>query len=212
MKTKTTSTNPKRKTSVPKSKIKTPKAKKIKSSRKSSKKTSVKQIVIKTKKVEIEEQSTIKELSFSELIPMSYDDVVIHEDNGIHSLTIAPYFTKDKLKNWFKGKGGIFSKDYRNYLKNKKEVGQYFLISNKDEKNIIRLIEDKYLEDFKSANFVDGQIGNKSYMLFKKLDKNEKLTSTYISDVDYSINYLHDKINLITEDEGLSLFTNEDIA
>jgi hypothetical protein len=176
---------------APAKKIKKPviKKKETKIKPQKTKKTILKKIESKIKK-HVNELTTIKELTFNEMIPMSFDDVVIHSDDGIHSLTIASYFTKDKLKLWFKGRGGIFSKDYRKFLKEDSTVGKYMLIKDGNEKLIIRIIEDEQLEDFKVAKFVDGKIGDKSYMIFKKLSKTEKITSTHISDVDENIHHI----------------------
>jgi hypothetical protein len=119
----------------------------------------------------------IKDLKISDIIPQSYNDVIITIMDGYHTLHLPPTMEKGKFKTWRKSAGGMFSKDVLNFSR-KKEHGKYVLIEGRGERKIVRLIEDEELNEFKHFKLVKGIVKDKPYMILKKLSPGEKLTNT----------------------------------
>ena len=138
----------------------------------------------------------VKDIEISELIPSVIDNVIVYIDDT----TLVKEVVQDlpinmggiSFRNWRNNKGGIFARDVRLFIENKPH-GKYAMILNKDEKTIIRLIEDEELRTFSTLKLLDGKIKDKAYMIFKKLNNGEKIIS--------SKRYIEEKMPMISEEK-----------
>lgn len=119
----------------------------------------------------------VTDISIDQLIPNVIDKFIVHIFEGHHTVIIPMTYTGINFANWRKGRGGIFSKDVLNYTL-KKPYGKYAILKTVDLHYVIRLIEDEELDLFDRLKLIDGKIKDKSYMIFKKLDENLKLSSS----------------------------------
>lgn len=126
----------------------------------------------------------IKDLKIEEIYPNSIDNVIVNIING-ESITLLPSnMSSDNFRKWVKGRGGIFKKDITKFSKGK-PTGRYILIEGKEERKIVRLIEDDEIKLFESQGLIDGKIKDKPYMLIRSLKPEQNLTSLdrYINDI-----------------------------
>lgn len=119
----------------------------------------------------------VTDLKMSDIIPQSYNDVIVNIIDGYHTLYLPEGMEKGKFRTWRRSAGGMYSKDVLAFSRGK-EHGKYVLIEKKGERKIVRLIEDEELSLFKHLKLVKGIVKDKPYMIFKNLQENEKLTST----------------------------------
>ena len=141
----------------------------------------------KVKKIEpVEEvRETVTDVKIQKLIPNVIDNflVTIFEDH--HTILLPLNTTGTQFRAWNKGRGGVFSKDVLNFSLNKSH-GKYVLIKSKSLKCIARVISEEEELQFKTMKLVDGQIKDRPYMILKKIENGEKLSSTqrYINEKD----------------------------
>jgi hypothetical protein len=151
-----------------------------------------------------ESNFNIKDIEISELIPSVIDNVIVYVDDNLISKEVIqdlPYNMGGiSFRNWRNGIGGVFTRDVRLYLLNK-PYGKYAIISNKDERIIIRLIDDEELRTFSTLNLLDGKIKDKAYMIFKRLKENEKPSA--------SKRYIEENIHTMTEEKIPLSISNE---
>jgi len=173
----------------------------------------------KVKKIEpVEEvRETVADIKFEKLIPNVIDNflVTIFEDH--HTILLPINATGTQFRAWNKGKGGVFSKDVLKYSLNLPH-GKYVLIKSKALKCIARVISEEEELQFKTMKLIDGQIKDRPYMILKKLENGEKLSSTqrYINekDIEHEENAYIPASNKAAQDDdvdhhvsSISLFT-----
>jgi len=138
----------------------------------------------------------IKDIEISELIPSVIDNVIVYVDDTTMLREVVQDLPINmggiSFRNWRNNKGGIFARDVRLFINNKPH-GKYAIITNKDEKTVIRLIEDEELRTFSTLKLLDGKIKDKAYMIFKKLYNGEKMSA--------SKRYIEEKISYISEEK-----------
>jgi len=132
---------------------------------------------------------TLRTLEINDLCPNSIDGVVvsIDEDNKLR-MDLHSSMSSDGFRKWFQGKGGIFSKDVKAFIK-KKPTGTYIIKEGEGERTILRLIEDEEFPDFEIRKLVDGKIKDKAYMVLRTLSEGESLTTStrYIEEIEIPI-------------------------
>jgi hypothetical protein len=132
---------------------------------------------------------TLRALEINELCPNSIDGVVvsIDEDNKLR-MDLHSSMSSEGFKKWFQGKGGIFSKDVKAFIKGK-PTGKYILMEGEGERTILRLIEDEEFPAFEIRKLVDGKLKDKAYMLLRSLQEGESLTTStrYIEEIELPI-------------------------
>lgn len=117
----------------------------------------------------------ITEISIKDLLPNVVNNVLININEGKHTVVLSPEMSGLGYKNWLKSKGGIFSKDVRNFVFNKNE-SNYVIYENSSSKLVLRMINEIEFLNFESKRLVDGYLKDVPYMLFKDLN-NEQLTT-----------------------------------
>jgi hypothetical protein len=128
-----------------------------------------------TEKSENLDDLKIKDLKMNDLIPQVYNNVVITIMDGYSTLDLPYGMDRGKFKTFQKSAGGAFHRDVLNFSRGKKH-GKYLLVEGKNERKIVRLIEDEELTAFKSLRLVKGILKDKPYMVLKNLMPDEKLT------------------------------------
>jgi len=133
-----------------------------------------------TKKIQVpveEINDKITDVKIEKLIPNVIDDyiVTIYEDH--HTIVLPLNINGTQFKAWCKGRGGVFSKDVLNFSLGL-EHGKYVLMKGKKLNCIARVITEEEELQFKTMKLVDGQIKDRPYMILKKLENGEKLSST----------------------------------
>lgn len=119
----------------------------------------------------------IRDIELKELIPNSIDGVVVNIVDGRHTIFLPNEFGKEKFRKWMNGRGGVFSKDIHTNNINNTDP-RYVLLIDEDETFISRLIKDEELEAFSVLKLIDGKIKDKPFMILRKIQNGEKLTST----------------------------------
>jgi len=114
----------------------------------------------------------IKDLKIKDLIPNVIENVIILNNDKVE-IHLPNEMSGLSLKIWMKGRGGVFYNDIK-----KKINSNYVLLQGEGKKIIARLIEDNEIEQFNIFNLIDGKIKDKPYMILKKLNEDEKLTTT----------------------------------
>jgi len=173
----------------------------------------------KVKKIEpVEEvRETVTDIKFDKLIPNVIDNFLITIFEDHHTILFPINATGTQFRAWNKGKGGVFSKDVLKYSLNLPH-GKYVLIKSKALKCIARVISEEEELQFKTMKLVDGQIKDRPYMILKKLENGEKLSSTqrYINekDIEHEENVYIPASNKAAQDDdvdhhvgSISLFT-----
>lgn len=139
--------------------------------------------------------NSVNDLHISKLIPNSFENVIINFDEDENQTLFLPMnMNKIGFNQWLnRSRGGIFSKDVKNYSLNKKH-GKYLILQNDNTYTIARIIENYELTFFSDLNLIDGKIADKAYMIFKTLNNNKKLTSVdrYIEENKETHNSLED--------------------
>ena len=126
----------------------------------------------------IEEMNdTITDVKLEQLIPNNIDGFIVTIFEGHHTIALPDHTTGTQFRSWHLGKGGVFSKDVLKYAL-KKTYGKYVLIQGKDVNCVARLVSEEEQEQFTALKLIDGQIKDRPYMILKKMQKDEKLTST----------------------------------
>ena len=135
---------------------------------------------IKAKLAENEESELkIKDLKMGQIIPQAFENAVITMYDNRHQIVLGDTMNGDKFKTFRKSKGGMFTKDSLLYSRGH-DHGKYLLIEGNGERKIVRLIEDEELLLFQTLRLIHGIVKDKPYMLLKKLEKGEKLSSSEI--------------------------------
>ena len=136
----------------------------------------------KNKTIEVPNENlneTVTDIKIEELIPNVIDNFIVTIFEDHHTVALPMNITGSQFRAWYAGKGGVFSKDVLKFSLNKSH-GKYVLIKNSKLNCVARLItEDEELQ-FKTLKLVDGQIKDRPYMILKKLEEGEKLSSTQI--------------------------------
>ena len=145
-------------------------------------------------KKEVNYNVTIKDLNIGELCPQAFNHGVINIVDGKHALFLRDSVNSDQYITFKKSKGGRFNKDVLNYLRDK-PTGKYLLIEGKDDKKIVRLIDDEDILLYQTLKLINGIAKDKPYMLLKKLELNDPLFSTS--------RYIKEKTDDVIEDENV---------
>lgn len=125
----------------------------------------------------VEEINTnVTDVDIEQLIPNVVDNflVVMHEDH--HTIVLPMDVTGIEFRAWYKGRGGVFSKDVLRHSLNQSH-GKYVLVKDNDINIVARLISEEEELSFEALKLIDGKIKDTPYMIFKKLHYGEKLTS-----------------------------------
>jgi hypothetical protein len=130
-------------------------------------------------------KDSIKDIKIEQLIPNVIDNYIVTVFEDHHTVVLPINITGTQFRAWYKGKGGVFSKDVLNFTLNK-PFGKYILIKGKSLHCVARVIEEEEELQFRTLKLVDGQIKDRPYMILKKLEEGEKLWSTqrYINEKD----------------------------
>jgi hypothetical protein len=120
---------------------------------------------------------TTRDLTIDQIVPNVIDNFIITILDGHHTVVLPPMTTGIQFKNWSHGRGGIFSKDVLHFSLNQNK-SKYLLLQGSGMNCVIRLIEEEELLMFKTLKLIDGELKDRSYMILKKLQEGEKLTST----------------------------------
>jgi len=123
------------------------------------------------------EELKIKDLKIKDLIPQSFKEITVTFINDQHCVMMADSMNQDKYKTFKKSNGGMFSRDTLAYSRGK-ESGKYLLIEGDGERKIVRIIEDEELLLFQIRKLIHGIIKDKPYMLLRKLQEGQALTSS----------------------------------
>jgi hypothetical protein len=147
----------------------------------------------------------ITDINIKRLIPNMIDDfiVTVYEDH--HTIFMPMNSTGTNFKIWKKGKGGVFSKDVLNFSLDKSH-GNYVMIKGAGINCIARLIDEDEEIFFKTNKLIDGQIKDKSFMIFKDLNIDNRINTTneYINERDVEPDenlYIPNVIKKTTNDE-----------
>ena len=123
---------------------------------------------------------TLNNLNIKDICPNSVDGVVLSiEEENMVRIDLPSAMTAESFKKWLRGKGGVFSKDVRNFIKGK-PAGTYILMEGEGERTILRLIEDDEFPAFEIKKLVDGKVKDKAYMILRTLKENEPLISSIL--------------------------------
>ena len=141
-----------------------------------------------TKKIQtpVEDRNeTVTDVKIEQLIPNVIENFVVTIFENHHTVALPMNVAGTQFRAWYKGRGGVFSKDVLQFSLGK-TPGKYVLIQNNDIKCIARLITEEEELSFKTLHLVDGQIKDRPYMILKKLEEGEKLSNTrkYINEKD----------------------------
>lgn len=152
-------------------------------------------------KIELKEDEhyIIKDLGIEEILPNSFNNIVIFIIDGKHTVHIPSSVTGLQFKIWNKERGGILSKDVLSYCLNKKETAKYKLIVGKEHKYVIRLINEEEEPHFNTYNLVDGKLKDVSYMLLKKLNIDDKIVCTHNEEEEKDISIHEDTVISISK-------------
>jgi len=119
------------------------------------------------------EDNNVFDLNINELLPNIIDNVVISMYEGYHTVFLPMNMMGISFRAWYRGKGGVFSKDVKNYSMGK-PTGKYILVKNENSTFIARIISEDEMELFSTLKLVDGKIKDTSYMIFKHLARGQK--------------------------------------
>lgn len=139
------------------------------------------------KEIELNEEihESVTDVNIEYLIPNVIDNILVTIFEDHHTVVLPTSATDVVFKAWYKGKGGIFSKDVLNYSRNKSH-GKYVLIKRKSVNHVVRIISEEEELHFKTMKLIDGKVKDRPYMLIKTLEDGEKLSTTkrYINEKD----------------------------
>lgn len=121
--------------------------------------------------------NTVSDIDFSEIVPNVIDTFLVTIYEGHHTIFLPSQANNTQLRNWYKGKGGVYSRDVLNYSRNK-PTGKYIRIKGKSLNCIARLISEEEVSNFKTLKLIDGTIKDRPYMILKSFENDVKLTST----------------------------------
>ena len=116
-----------------------------------------------------------------DLVPTLVGGVIISERRGEHVLNLPMSMDGERFRLWKKTAGGIFSKDFLSWLKEKSDP-EYLLITGEKWKTVIRLIDEEDVTHFEALKLINGKLKDKYYMHFKTvgMDQNFYSDSKYI--------------------------------
>jgi hypothetical protein len=142
----------------------------------------------KSKKIQVNTEDlkdSVKDVKLEHLIPNVIDDYIVTVFEGHQTIVLPLNITGTQFRSWYKGKGGVFAKDVLNFTF-KQPHGKYILIKSKGLNCVARVITEEEELQFRTMKLVDGQIKDRPYMILKKLEEGEKLSSTqrYINEKD----------------------------
>ena len=126
----------------------------------------------------------ITDINITQLIPSVIDNIVVTMLENFHTIILPLGLNKLMFRNWYKGRGGVFSKDIVKYSQGK-TPGNYILIKNANINCIARIILEEEIELFRSLKLIDGQIKDRPYMILKHLEEGETLNGAqkYLNEV-----------------------------
>jgi hypothetical protein len=155
---------------------------------------------------------TLRNLNIDEICPNSIEGVILSIKNGKLEMDLPPLMSSDFFRKWFQGRGGIFSKDIKNYIKGNFS-GNYILLEGNRERFIIRLIEENEIPNFEIKKLIEGKVKDRDYMILRKLKENESLTTSlrYIKEINEEIEQTPDIPHNEDEDhliQSIQLFTD----
>jgi hypothetical protein len=127
----------------------------------------------------VEEQNcSIIDIDVKDLTPHVIDGYLVSISDGHHTIGLPTNATGVQFRSWYRGRGGIFSKDVLAKIFNR-EYGKYVILKSNELKCIARLIDDEEELSFKTMKLVDGYIKDRPYMILKHLDNDDSIRSTY---------------------------------
>jgi len=148
------------------------------------------------KTIEENDNLNVLDIKITQIIPNVINDFAVNIINGHHTIIVPMNMNGLHLKNWMKGKGGIFSKDVLSYSLNK-PYANYIIIQSKALHCIARLVSEDEKINFAAMKLIDGYIKDRPYMILKKLNNGEKLSGTQEYINEKGINF--EEIEYITE-------------
>jgi hypothetical protein len=162
---------------------------------------------------------TVTDLKIECLIPNVIDNIIVTIFEDHHTLALPMSVNGQYFRAWNKSKGGVFSKDVLNFSLDLPH-GKYVLIKGFTMNCVARLISEEEELQFTALKLVDGKIKDRPYMILKKLEEGEKLSSTqrYINEKDMEPEdniYVHASQESIHDDDvdhhvgSISLFSSE---
>ena len=125
-----------------------------------------------------DKNDSVIDLNIADIIPNVIDNYFVSIVDTHHTIFLPMNATGLHFRNWYRGKGGVYSKDVLNFTLNKPH-GKYVIIKKDNMSFIARLIDDEEELSFKTMKLVDGYIKDRPYMILKNLQNGEKHTSTY---------------------------------
>jgi len=124
---------------------------------------------------------SIKDIKIEELIPNVIDNVIVYIEDTMIGKEVVQDIPSTmggiSFRNWRNNRGGIFARDIRAFIQGK-TLANYAVLANKDQKVIVRFIEDDEMRIFSILNLLSGKIKDKPYMIFKKLEEGEEFTAS----------------------------------
>ncbi|NJO90821.1 MAG: hypothetical protein HC831_19030 [Chloroflexia bacterium] len=151
-----------------------------------------------------QEDHSISEIHVVDLIPTTMRGVRISDRNGEHYLQIPSNMDRIRWKNWINTPGGILSKDFLAWLREKEDKeAKYFLLQGETVNTVIRLLEndDDLLIRYQSLGLINGKIKDSYYMHLMTLPVGESFHS--------GDRYIEEIVN--SEDDGKSKDIEDDI-
>lgn len=144
-----------------------------------------------TKKIQASDEiinNTITDIKIEKIIPSVIDNFIVTIFEGHQTIALPMNINGTEFRAWYKRKGGVFAKDVLRFSLGQPH-GKYVLIKGDKLHCVARLIEEEEELQFKTMKLVDGQIKDRPYMILKKLEEGEKLSSTqrYINETDIEL-------------------------
>lgn len=125
---------------------------------------------------------SIKDIKIKELIPNVIDNVIIYVEDTMIGKEVVQDLPLNmggiSFRNWRNNKGGVFTRDVRAFIQGKTILANYAVLANKDQKLIVRFIEDEEMRIFSILKLLSGKIKDKPYMIFKKIEDGEVFTAS----------------------------------
>jgi len=147
----------------------------------------------------------ISDIDIKDLLPLSFEDVLVSIEDGLHVLYLSDVMTGDKYRSFKRKRGYVFNKDVLNYSRNKKS-GKYVLIQTSSNKKVVRLVEDDELSDLKHFKLIDGIIKDMPYIIMQTYDKDTEIYS-YTRDFNSLLPFINDEESVIC---NVPITTNKD--
>ena len=125
---------------------------------------------------------SIKDIKIEEIIPNVIDNVIVYIEDTMIGKEVVQDIPSNmggiSFRNWRNNRGGIFARDIRAFIQGKTILANYAVLANKDQKVIVRFIEDEEMRIFSILHLLSGKIKDKPYMIFKKIEDGEEFTAS----------------------------------